>query len=400
MEGELSKTIEAIDGVDTAVVHLALPKKEVFADNQAPATASVLVKTRPGATLSNEQVQAVVNLVASSIEGLDPAQVTVADATGKVLSVAGDGNVDGGNQDQMIADVQDEYSSKLQAMLDRVLGPGNSTVQVIAALDFDDSVVETKDYTFDPTAPPRSQTTTTETYNGLGSPAAPSGVVGPDGQMDPATTTTGSTDPTAQYSQGTNTQDNVLNERHERRVSTPGALASLHIGVALDAKALTAANISLRNLNKLVNATAGIDTTRGDTVSMSQMVFDRTAEKADAAALTKADSAKAAATQRQQFKDVGLAVLIALLVLGAAFTARRRAKKRTQATTYLVEQLRQDQEDRLTSTQVMELPPAALALEEAEQGRGHELRREIDSLIERQPDDVASLLRGWLAERP
>jgi flagellar M-ring protein FliF len=340
----------------------------------------------------------VVNLVASSIEGLDPAQVTVADATGKVLSVAGDGNIDGGNQDQMIDDVQDEYRTKLQTMLDRVLGPGNSTVQVIAALDFDDSVVETKDYTFDPTAPPRSQTTTTETYNGLGSPPAASGVVGPDGQMDP--TTTDVTDPTAQYSQGTNTQDNVLNERHERRVSSPGALASLHIGVALDAKALTAANISLRNLNKLVNATAGVDEARGDTVSMNQMVFDRTAEKADAAALAKADATQAAATQRQQFKDVGLAVLVALLVLGAAFTARRRAKKRTQATTYLVEQLRQDQEDRITSTQVMELPPAALALEEAEHGRGDDLRREIDDLIERQPGDVASLLRGWLAERP
>ncbi len=284
-------------------------------------------------------------------------------------------------------------------MLDRVLGAGNSTVQVIAALDFDDSVVETKDYTYDPSAPPRSQTTTTETYNGLGSGAAVGGVVGPDGQMDPTAAADGS-DPTAQYSQETNTQDNVLNERHERRVSTPGALASLHIGVALDAPALTAANISLRNLNKLVNATAGVDEARGDTVSMSQMVFDRTAEKADAAALKKADAAQAAATQRQQFKDVGLAVLVALLVLGALFTARRRSKKRAETTTYLVEQLRQDQEARLTSTQVMELSPAALVLEESEHGRGEDLRREIDDLIERQPDDVASLLRGWLAERP
>ena len=58
MEGELSKTIEAIDGVDTAIVHLALPEKQVFADEQAPATASVLVDTAPGTTLGPEQVQA------------------------------------------------------------------------------------------------------------------------------------------------------------------------------------------------------------------------------------------------------------------------------------------------------------------------------------------------------
>src|SRR3546814_13734854 len=86
MEGELSNTIEAMDGVNTAVVHLALPAKKVFADEQDPATASILVKTRPGSTLNPEQVQAIVHLVASSIDGLDPAKVTVADATGKVLT--------------------------------------------------------------------------------------------------------------------------------------------------------------------------------------------------------------------------------------------------------------------------------------------------------------------------
>ncbi|MDO9494272.1 MAG: flagellar basal-body MS-ring/collar protein FliF, partial [Nocardioides sp.] len=63
MEGELSRTIEAIDDVETAVVHLALPPQQVFADEQDPATASVLVATRPGTTLGADQVQAVVHLV-------------------------------------------------------------------------------------------------------------------------------------------------------------------------------------------------------------------------------------------------------------------------------------------------------------------------------------------------
>ena len=97
MEGELAKTIESIDGVDTAVVHLALPPKEVFADEQDPATASVLVDTEPGNELAADQVQAVVNLVASSIEGLDPDKVTVADASGQVLSAdGGDGGAAAG----------------------------------------------------------------------------------------------------------------------------------------------------------------------------------------------------------------------------------------------------------------------------------------------------------------
>src|SRR5690606_16040096 len=88
MEGELARTIGSINGVDTAVVHLALPAKQVFADKQDPATASVLLRGRPGQTLAPEQVQAVINLVAASVDGLEPDKVTVADATGKVLSTS------------------------------------------------------------------------------------------------------------------------------------------------------------------------------------------------------------------------------------------------------------------------------------------------------------------------
>ena len=89
MEGELAATVKAIDGVNGAVVHLAIPQKDVFTDEQQPPTASVLVQTNPGRTLTPEQVQAVVHLVASSIDGLDPDQVTVADSTGRVLSSPG-----------------------------------------------------------------------------------------------------------------------------------------------------------------------------------------------------------------------------------------------------------------------------------------------------------------------
>ena len=138
MEGELASTIEAIDGVDTAVVHLALPPKQVFAEEQDPATASVLVDTRAGTTLGPDQVQAVVNLVASSIDGLDPAKVTVADSAGRVLS-EGDESGSGmsSSRNRQVEDYQDQLSAKAQAMLDRVFGPGNSSVQVTAVLDFD-----------------------------------------------------------------------------------------------------------------------------------------------------------------------------------------------------------------------------------------------------------------------
>jgi flagellar M-ring protein FliF len=86
MEGELAKTIGAIDGVDAAVVHLAVPKKDVFLDETDAPTASVLVRTRAGATLDKDQVQAVVTLVSSSVEGMAPEAVSVVDGTGTLLS--------------------------------------------------------------------------------------------------------------------------------------------------------------------------------------------------------------------------------------------------------------------------------------------------------------------------
>ncbi|HEX2551250.1 MAG TPA: flagellar basal-body MS-ring/collar protein FliF, partial [Nocardioidaceae bacterium] len=80
LEGELSNTLEALKGVNTAVVHIAMPKDEVFVTDQKKPTASVLLDLAAGTTLTGEQVTAVTNLVSSSIVGMDPSQVTVTDS--------------------------------------------------------------------------------------------------------------------------------------------------------------------------------------------------------------------------------------------------------------------------------------------------------------------------------
>ena len=92
LEGELSKTLESLDGVTRAVVHVALPEDEVFVTDQAEPTASVLLDLAPGTQLSGEQIQAVTNLVSSSVQDMEPEQVTVTDSSGQVLSAAGTGH--------------------------------------------------------------------------------------------------------------------------------------------------------------------------------------------------------------------------------------------------------------------------------------------------------------------
>jgi flagellar M-ring protein FliF len=393
MEGELSATIEAIDDVDTAVVHLAIPEKEVFADEQDPTTASVLISTRPGGTLAPDQVQAVVHLVASSVDGLDPERVTVADATGQVLSAPeGSATAASSARVQQSDAVQQQLHDRLQTMLDRVVGPGNSTVEVTAQLDFDKSVTETTDYSVAKDVPPLTSTSSTETYAGPAGSGAASGLVGPDGQMD---SFTGTGDADSSYRKRQVTEDNAVSSRVERRETTPGAVESLHVGVVLDRAATRA--VDPNEINELVAATVGIDPGRGDTVSVSSLPFDRTAETAAAEELAAAAATRAKDDRWRMIRYAGIAATVLLALLLAWITARRRTRARQQATTYVVEQLRAEQE--LKPQPELSPSPATLVLEQAEHTRADTMREELVALVERQPDDVAALLRGWLVDR-
>ena len=400
MEGELAKTIEAVQGVNTAIVHLAIPEKQVFSDQQSPTTASVLISTAPGTTMDPEKVQAIVNLVASSIDGLDPSNVSVADASGKVLSTDSVGGAAGsGTQQQAQSDLEAQKSAQIQAMLDRVVGPGNSTVQVSAVLDFDKAIQESTTYTAKKGVPPVSESASEETYKGAGSPVGGStGVVGPDGQMDPAgagTSTTGASG--NDYKKKAFTRDNAVDTVKEHREAAPGSIRSLHVGVVIDPTA--APNADPVAIQKLISAAVGIDPQRGDTVDVQQLAFDRTADKAAAAELAAADKAKASAARFSMIRNGGIALAVLAMLLLAWLRSRRGRKEREERTAYLVEQLRQDAADRAAAAAPIEPPPAMAVLETAESKANDELKREIAMLAERQPDELATLLRGWLVER-
>jgi flagellar M-ring protein FliF len=395
MEGELAKTIEAIDGVDTAVVHLALPPAKVFADQQDPPTASVLIDTSAGTTFAPEQVQAVIHLVASSIDGLSPDKVTVADAQGRVLSSPdSSGGLGASTRDQQIADFQDQRSARIQTMLDRVLGPGNSIVQVTADLDFDKSVSESTTYDKSPGKTPLSAASSSETYQGPAGASGSTGVVGPDGQMDPTSTTT-TTGGSSNYIKKSSTEDNPVGTVVEHRETAPGGVNSVHYGIAMD----TAASrlIGANTLRRLIAATVGFDKKRGDTLDVSAMPFDRTADKAAAAELAKAAAAEKKAQQMDLMKKAGIALGILAILLLAWLRGRKRNQARENATTYIVEQLRSDAAQRTAVAPALEPSPALSALE-ASEAASNDVRAQLATLVERQPEDVASLLRGWLVE--
>ncbi|MBD8729120.1 flagellar basal-body MS-ring/collar protein FliF, partial [Frigoribacterium sp. CFBP 13707] len=192
IEGELAKTIMAMKGVKTASVQLAVPEESVFVSEQKDPTASVFVETQGGATLTDQQVQAIVNLTSASVEGMKTTDVAVTDASGAVLSQIGTGAV-GGAGDQA-GDYETKVQSSVQAMLDKVVGVGNSSVVVAADLDQDAGTRVTESFSQPTTGPiALSESSTTEQYGagaaGAGGTGA-TGVLGPDNIAVPNNTAT------------------------------------------------------------------------------------------------------------------------------------------------------------------------------------------------------------------
>ncbi|WP_121253532.1 flagellar basal-body MS-ring/collar protein FliF [Nocardioides ferulae] len=395
MEGELARTIEAIDGVETAVVHLAIPEKEVFADSQEPTTASVLIDSVPGSGFGSAQVQAVVHLVASSIDGLDPEKVTVANSEGQVLSSSDDSALAASTRQQQVAQFQNQVGDDIQAVLDRVVGPGNSTVQVTADLDFDKAVSETTRYEADPETPPLSSSVSSETYNGPGGGAgAVGGVVGADGQMDNFGAAGG--EGQSEYRKRQVTEDAAVGSVVERRENAPGSVNSLNVGVVLDAN--TTAAIDPAQIEDLITAAVGIQPRRGDSIEVTSLPFDRSTDEASQAALEAAEAAAAKRAQMELIRNAAIAGLVLLGLLIFWLARRRKLKARKQATTYVVEQLRAESAERPQPDE-LEINPALAALEEAENSEERRIREELVGLVEKQPEEVASLLRGWLVEQ-
>jgi flagellar M-ring protein FliF len=157
LEGELSRTIGHISGVEAARVHLVLPQRTLFTSEAERASASVALRLRPGAEMGEERVRGIVHLVSSSVRGLAVENVTVVDGNGRELSARLRGEDGAGADDafEYRARIEDEKARAVQDILDRTLGHGKSIVRVAADVSF--TREESTEERFDPEAvAPRS----------------------------------------------------------------------------------------------------------------------------------------------------------------------------------------------------------------------------------------------------
>ncbi len=406
LEGELARTIMAMDGVQGAVVHLALPEKNVFLDEQAKATASVLISLRQGAVLATGQVTAVSNLVASSVPGLDPSAVTIADGAGRVLS-GGDGTtLDGAaaTRQQATQAFENRLSLSAQSMLDQLTGAGHAVVQVSANLDFDQTESKTQTYVADPKAPPLRDTTSKETYTGTGDTGG--GILGPGNPANGGTGTgTGAANGTgtgnSTYSKEMTSADNSVGSVVENRKAAPGAVKRLSVAVLLDAR--TAGTLDPTKVTQLVTNAVGLDAKRGDTIQVESLPFNNTADTAAEQAAADAAAAESKTAMFGMIKQAGIVILV-LAVLILAFLNSRR-QRRTDLLLNPQEELETGRLQAIRAEADAQVLAAAgdvraeLAAADSDAARRAAVREDIGELVQRQPDEVAQLLRGWLADR-
>ena len=181
LQEELAKSIQMIDGVIHARVHMVSPEQTLFTSEAGSTTASVVLRLKPGYRLSSLNIAAITNLVSGSVEGLTSDNVTVIDSQGRLLSTQSDNTLasGAGSVQEYRERVEQNLANKVEEMLTAVLGPGRATIRVSAVIDMNSVNIATEIY--DPTAKVASKeeiTTNSETEPGTATTAGQPAVAG------------------------------------------------------------------------------------------------------------------------------------------------------------------------------------------------------------------------------
>ena len=370
LEGELARTIQAMQEVQSARVHLAMTKPSVFVREQAKPSASVLLKLYPGRMLDRSQVQAIGHLVSSSVPNLPLANVTVVDQSGRLLSSSFQDNASGLDPTQLsyVRDVEQGYIKRIEAILGPVVGEDNVRAQVTADVDLDNTeqMAETYRPNQDPAnAAVRSTHTAEATQNKADAqggvpgalsnqpptaprmlPTAPApasasqpAANGPNGQPQQAAAanTSGSTT-TGNSSSTRDTTTNYEVDKTVRRTrAAVGTVRRLSVAVVVNYrgdgktwKPLSEAEMA--NLNALVKDAVGFDAKRGDSVNVVNSQFSGTLPMAkDDLPLWKQPEMIQYAIQAAKY--LALAIGFLILVFAVIRPAIRSMGKKDEAAT-------------------------------------------------------------------
>jgi len=383
LQEELRRTITKVEGVDQARVHLVIPQKSVFLEDEGTASASVVIKLKPGAKLKPEQVKGLNDLIVGSVEGLKAENVHIIDTEGNVLNEflkdpAGTaaGSFTGTaveRQQQIRRAFEKELENRVQTMLSKVLGPNKAVAMVTAELDFNQQQTNTTEVVPGPVVSERS---TKESGTDGSSGGIPGSTTQMPGQSIPGQISAGQ----SSYQKS----DDIKNYQHGTRVESvvqaPGRVLRLSTAVVLDE---SIKNLDKTQVERIVTAAIGFDPRRGDQITVSSMPFDRSLYD-----LGEDLEAKQQKNKEQLYMMIAAAAggLLLLLSLVIFFIRRRKKKAEPQIEETLglsVEEAAQPADEEEPQ---WEIPPPK------------DKQKQLKNLAEERPDDVASVLKVWLRE--
>jgi len=297
LEGELARSIQSLAVVRGARVHLAIPKQSAFLRDEQKPSASVLVNLLSGRTLEPSQVAGIVHLVSSSVPQLSPANVSVINESGNLISQIRDPLQEAGldpTQLKYVRDVESSYIKRIETILEPVVGLGNVRAQVTAELDF--SQTEQMAETYKPNPPPQSAIRSQQTAEASTTSPSATGVPGALSNQPPVPATAPITTPQAA---GTGALGNGLSPVNSNKNATvnyeldktvkhtkgvPGAIKRLSVAVVVNNKkgpndksgkptTLPLDANAMKQINDLVREAMGYTKERGDTLNIANTSF-------------------------------------------------------------------------------------------------------------------------------
>ena len=408
LEGELAKTIQSLAPVQSARVHLAIPKPSVFVRDQEKPSASVLLNIFPGKTLDQSQVTAIAHLVSSSVPELSVKNVTVVDQNGNLLSQPVDALLMSGmdpGQLKYLQETERSYIKRIEDILTPVVGANNVRAQVTADLDF--SQVENTSETYQPNQKPDaaairsqqiSETTSSSEQKANGVPGALSNQPPPPVSAPVAASSeiTASGKPAATSGNTSNMQkDSTTNyevDKTIQHVKHPvGSIKRLSVAVVVNYEKTVDAKkkvdykplspMELKQINDLVKETMGFNAARGDTLNIVNTAF--TAPEADIVPpLPWWKQPEVISMATTIVKDLAIAGIVLYLIMGVIRPALKNLKVEAAAAAARAAAAAAVQQQH----HVQQISPHDEATAEA-----------AKDLARQNPQLVANVIKGWVS---
>jgi len=383
IEGELARTILQLEEVEGARVHIVVPERTLFREDQKPATASVVIKLRPNTQLGVQSIKSIMHLVASSIEGLKAENVTIVDSRGDLLSDQTKRDTFAqmtSTQYEVQRNVEEYLRNKAQSLLEGIVGKGNAIVQVNAELDF--RQIERTLEMFDADNPAIRSEQLTEERNVMNTDTPPSTLT----------------------SSVTNYE---INRTLERIVENAGGIQRLSVAAIVNGRRETVerdgqqvTEYMPRNQNEMDQLTevvaraVGYNPVRNDEISVVNLPFGHEMEERDL--IYEQDLPGT-------WQDLLEKILIILAMLGALYVAWSLLNKLSREEKTIEEEiytnvLEPDQSPReLLRRKITEFPAPDEDIDEDALLRGEKKKR-ISEYISRNPEEASRLLKIWLQE--